>query len=121
MSIHTARPSSRDPATLTPAEIGRMMRALHTISAANHALLQATDEADLLRDICRVVVEENGYRLAWVSYAEHDEQKSIRPLAHCGFEDGWLATLKNTWADTERGQGPTGSAIERSLISSALG
>ena len=111
MSIDTAVPSSRNPATLTPSEIARMMRALRLISAANRALRQATDEAALLQEICRVVVEESGYRLAWVSYAERDEQKSIRPLAHAGSEDGWLATLKNTWADTERGQGPTGTAI----------
>jgi GAF domain-containing protein len=90
---------------------GRLIRALRTLRAVNRALLQASREADLLQEICRVVVEEGGYRLAWVSQAEHDAEKSIRPLAYAGFEEGWFATLHNTWADTERGRGPTGTAI----------
>jgi diguanylate cyclase (GGDEF)-like protein len=100
-------------ARTTPAngEIQRLMRALQTLSAANRALLQAVDESALLQEICRVVVEDSGYRLAWASYAEHDDAKSIRPVARAGFEAGWLNTLHSTWADTGRGRGPTGTAI----------
>ena len=31
--------------------------------------------------------------------------------AYSGFEQGYLETLRITWADTERGRGPTGTAI----------
>ena len=89
----------------------RLIRALRTMSAVNRALLQASSEGALLQEICRVVVEESGYRMAWISQAEHDADKSIHPVAHAGFEEGWLATLHNTWADIDRGRGPTGSAI----------
>lgn len=89
----------------------RLIRALRTLSAVNRALLQASSEAALLEEICRVAVEEGGYRMAWISQAEQDGKKSIRPVAHAGVEEGWLATLHNTWADTERGRGLVGTAI----------
>jgi len=49
--------------------------------------------------------------MAWVGYAENDEGKSVRPVAHAGFEEGYLQTASITWADTESGREPTGAAI----------
>jgi diguanylate cyclase (GGDEF)-like protein len=99
------------PSAQTDDELHRVRRALNTLRATNRALLRAADEASLLSEICRVVVEDSGYRFAWVGYAEQDEPKTVRPMAHAGFEDGYLATANITWADTERGRGPTGTAI----------
>src|SRR5208282_272550 len=65
----------------------------------------------LLQEICRVIVKEGGYRFAWVGFANHDEQKTVHPVAHAGYEEGYLEKLNLTWADTERGCGPTGMAI----------
>jgi PAS domain S-box-containing protein len=89
----------------------RLNRELRAISSCNQTLLRATDEQSLLEEICRIVCEEAGYRMAWVGYAEHDEAKSVRPMAWTGTEEGYLANLGLTWADTERGRGPTGTAI----------
>ena len=89
----------------------RLNRELRAISNCNQVLLRATDEQSLLEEICRIVCEEAGYRVAWVGYAEHDEAKSVRPVAWTGTEEGYLANLGITWADTERGRGPTGTAI----------
>ena len=44
--------------------------------------------------------------MAWVAYAEHDEAKSVRPVAWTGAEEGYLATVGITWADTELGAAP---------------
>jgi PAS domain S-box-containing protein len=89
----------------------RLNRELRAISNCNQSLLRATDEQSLLEEICRIVCEEAGYRIAWVAYAEHDEAKSVRPVAWAGNEEGYLAAAGITWADTERGRGPTGTAI----------
>src|SRR5271166_1051779 len=89
----------------------RLNRELRAISNCNQALLRATDEQSLLEEICRIVCEEAGYRMAWVSYAEHDEVKSVRPVAWTGAEEGYLASAGITWADTDRGRSPTGTAI----------
>jgi PAS domain S-box-containing protein len=52
-----------------------------------------------------------GYRLAWVGLAVPDQEKTVRPLAHYGVDDGYLENLALTYADVERGQGPFGVSM----------
>jgi signal transduction histidine kinase len=61
-------------------------------------------------------VEVGGYRLAWVGYAEPEEPKTVRPVAERGFDSGYLKAANITWADAERGHGPTGTAIRTGEI-----
>jgi PAS domain S-box-containing protein len=89
----------------------RAERALRTLSACNESLVRAADEQSLLQRICDLVVTVGGYRMAWVGYAEHDERKTVRAVAESGFEAGYLETVHITWAEDERGRGPTGTAI----------
>ncbi|MBI3223198.1 MAG: EAL domain-containing protein [Nitrosomonadales bacterium] len=95
----------------------RLNRALHLLSDCNMALVHAEDEYKLLAEICRLCVERGGYLMAWVGYAEHDEAKAVRPIAQFGYESGYLDGVNITWADTERGQGPTGTAIRTRVTS----
>jgi len=92
-------------------EIRRINRTLKTLSTCNQIIVRTQDEQDLLKKICQIIVEVGGYRLAWVGFAEHDVEKSIRPVAQAGYDDGYLQKLQLTWSDTVRGQGPTGIAI----------
>ncbi len=92
-------------------ELLRVNRALRTLSECNQALVRATDESELLNEVCRIIVEVGGYRLAWVGFAEHGEKKTVRPVAQAGHEDGYLDRVTLAWADTELGRGPTGTAI----------
>jgi PAS domain S-box-containing protein len=52
-----------------------------------------------------------GYRLAWIGFAEHDEGKTLRPVAHAGFDSGYIKAAQVSWGDNERGRGPGGTAI----------
>jgi len=94
-------------------------RALRALSESNQILVRATEEAKLLPEICRVIVEVGQYPLAWIGFAQQDEEKTVRPVAQAGFEEGYLDTVNITWADTERGRGPTGTAIRTGKISIA--
>ena len=89
----------------------RLNRTLTTISAANAALVRATTEKELLDDMCDVTVDTGGYRLAWIGFLEHDEAKTVRPVAWAGEHPEYVATANITWAEAARGQGPTGTAI----------
>lgn len=91
--------------------IAHANRTLRMLSETNQALIHITDESILLNEICRIAVEVGGYRMAWVGFAEHNEAKTVRPMAHAGFESGYIETLKITWADEDRGRGPSGTAI----------
>ncbi len=93
------------------AELQRMIRTERAIGHINQALLHATDESELLNEVCRIVVEDCGHAMMWIGMAEQDPDRSVRPVAHAGFESGYLDCLNITWADSERGQGPTGTAI----------
>ncbi|MGD0412027.1 MAG: PAS domain-containing protein [Verrucomicrobiota bacterium] len=93
------------------AELLKTNRALQLISLFNEELVRATDEKALLQAVCDLAVQRGGYRLAWVGFAEQDEAKSVRPVASSGLSDGYLDTGNITWAETERGGGPTGRAI----------
>ncbi|MFP5213928.1 MAG: GAF domain-containing protein, partial [Acidobacteriota bacterium] len=89
----------------------QLNRKLLAISECNQAVVRSTDERQLLEDICRIICEMGGYHMAWVGMAERDKDKSVRPVAWAGVEDGYLAGAAITWADAERGRGPTGTAI----------
>jgi PAS domain S-box-containing protein len=49
--------------------------------------------------------------MAWVGYREFNQEKTVRPVARAGYEDGYLEGANITWADTAWGRGPTGTAI----------
>jgi PAS domain S-box-containing protein len=89
----------------------RVNRTLRLLSDCNQIVIRATEERGLLHDVCRLVVGVGGYRLAWIGFAERDEGKTVRPVAQAGFEEGYLEMVTITWAEDERGQGPTGTAI----------
>jgi PAS domain S-box-containing protein len=86
-------------------------RVIQALSECNHAVIHVDDELELLRAICRIVVDVGGYRMAWVGYAEEDGDQTVTPIAKYGYEKAYLETVKVTWQDAERGKGPTGICI----------
>lgn len=91
----------------------RLNRELRAISNCNQTLLRASDEQSLVDEICRIVCEEAGYRMAWVGYAQEDEERTIRPVSWAGVEKGYLAAMRASWSDdNERRQRPAGIAIQ---------
>ncbi len=87
----------------------RLNRELRAISDCNQVLVRAEDEQTLLENICRIVCEKTDYRMAWVGYAEHDEARTVRPVARAGADMGYLEHSRFTWADTS--DEPGGAAI----------
>ena len=96
-------------------EIAGVNRALRMLSDTNQALIHITDEATLLNEVCQIIVEVGGYHMAWVSFSEQDEAETVRPAAHAEFDSGYIESANVTWADNERGRGPSGTAIRTGL------
>jgi PAS domain S-box-containing protein len=92
-------------------ELGRLNRALATLSKCDEALIHATDEPSLLTEICEIVIRTGGYRMAWVTYPGGKPDDPILPAAKAGFEEGYLEKIHLTWADAERGLGVIGAAM----------
>lgn len=102
---------TREEARGAEARLRRENRAHRALSRCNEVLVRARDEQSMLEEICRTVVEVAGYRLAWVGLARDDAERTVEPVASAGLDAGYLASAHISWADDERGHGPTGTAI----------
>jgi PAS domain S-box-containing protein len=92
-------------------EMVRVNRALKMTSGCNEVLIRATDEQQLLADICALVVDTGGYSMAWVGFALPDERRTVQPVASSG-ACGFLSIAPITWADRDPGgRGGAGQTI----------
>jgi PAS domain S-box-containing protein len=92
-------------------KLDRLNRALAALGKSSQAMMRAENEEEYLGEVCDIIVKECGYKMTWIGFADNNRDKTVTPVANAGFEEGYLETLNLTWADTERGRGPTGTAI----------
>lgn len=64
-------------------DLDRTSRALKAIRATNRALIRSNSEQELMESICNILVETDGYRLAWVGTVDADTGLTIK--AQSGF------------------------------------
>jgi PAS domain S-box-containing protein len=100
----------------TDQELRKYNRMLKALSKSSQAMTKVKNEDQYLQEVCRIVVEDCGHALVWVGFAENDEARTVRPAASAGFEGGYLENLNITWDETDRGQGPTGTAIRTGKV-----
>lgn len=86
--------------TLAETALRRTNRALKTLTGCNGVLVHATDEGQLLAEMCRIIVETGGYRRAWIGLWD-DAGHTLRPLGGAG----------SPWADHDLGRGPLGEVV----------
>jgi diguanylate cyclase (GGDEF)-like protein/PAS domain S-box-containing protein len=91
-----------------------LTRVLRTLSAGNTALVGAPDEASLLAGVCRAIVDQGGFPLAWVGYRHYDDAKTVEVMASAGLMPNLPEGARVTWGDDDYGQGVVGKAIRTS-------
>jgi HD-GYP domain-containing protein (c-di-GMP phosphodiesterase class II) len=92
-------------------ELQRVNRALSTVSACHKVLVRSKEKSELFQQICQAIVDTGGYRMAWAGVAREDNELSVKPLGSAGFLDGYLESVKISWAKNKNGQCPAGSAV----------
>lgn len=97
-------------------ELSKLNRTLKALGRSSQAMLHAGSENEYLKEVCRIVVEDCGYSMVWIGFADNNEGQTVTPAVFSGFEEGYLQSLNITWADTERGRGPTGTAIRTGKV-----
>ena len=100
----------------TEEKLYRLNRMVEALASSSRALVRAADEAAYLQEVCRIIVEDCGFKMVFIGFAQDDDAKSIHPASYAGFEEGYLETLNLTWADTERGRGAVGTAIRTGKV-----
>jgi PAS domain S-box-containing protein len=92
-------------------ELLRLNRTLNAHNKSSHVMLQAKDEFSYLNSICKIIIQDCGYTMVWVGYAQNDEKKTVSPVAFYGMDKGYIDQMNISWDDSDRGRGPTGTAI----------
>jgi PAS domain S-box-containing protein len=83
---------------------------LRTVASVNENLIRTRDEKELMASVCRILVEESHFRMAWIGLIEADGIH-VRPAAEAGFDESYLAKADIRCDESPAGRGPTGTAI----------
>jgi PAS domain S-box-containing protein len=91
-------------------QIRKLNRMLQVISQANETLVRVTDEGELMQQVCQILVDVGGYRLAWIGLAGTDLDRAVTPMAVAGFDEGYVAGLTIPRLGSESDNDPGGTA-----------
>ena len=102
---------------------------LLALADASNVVLTTTTTYDV---ICDIAVRNFGLKMAWLGLIKEPPihppllrgelkggvplskggYRGVKPVAHAGFEEGYLSSVKITYDDSPTGMGPTGMAIK---------
>lgn len=91
-------------------EIERLNRVYATLSAINAAIARAGSREELFQEICRVTVEQAGFKAVWIGLCDPVAQ-AVRIVGRAGVSQQYLDALRVYADDRPEGQGPAGTCI----------
>ena len=96
-------------------------RLLSILSSTNRAVIRLHDRQALLKEACRIAVEEGKFLMAWIGIVD-PLTHSVHPVAACGYEEGYLSNLSISIDNVPQGMGLTGASIreQRTIISNDI-
>jgi PAS domain S-box-containing protein len=80
------------------------------LSQINQAIVRVKDLETLVAEICRISVDVGRFRMSWVGLLD-PESGTLRPVAHAGHDDGFLALAGISNGSDANGRGPAGTAL----------
>ena len=93
--------------------LSRLNRLYVVLVKVNEAIARTRDPEDLYESVCRIVVEQGSFLMAWIGLVD-PANRSIRPTASFGDVGGYLDSLSISAEDVPEGRGPTGTAVRES-------
>jgi len=94
--------------------IGQLNRLYSVLSQAGRAIVHARTSNELFQEICRVIVEQGRFQMAWVGMVEAGTEL-VKPIASCPREPEYLSGMDTTVDGRQpAGHGPMGTAIRES-------
>ena len=97
--------------------LDRHNRLLRSVAAGSAILVTERSEQGMMSAICRILVEQGRYRMAWIGRVG-PEGARVLPVASAGARTDYLATVDIRCDDSPLAAGPTGTAIRtnRSVV-----
>ncbi len=90
--------------------VSRLSQLYAALSQVNQAIVRLPTRHELLQKICRVLVEQGGYNMAWIGWYEPSSQRIV-PVADWGDASDYIRRIKIYGDDRPEGRGPTGLAF----------
>lgn len=91
-------------------ELTRLNRLYAALSALNRSIIQGTERVELFSNVCRALVVEGGFGMAWIG-GEAPGSNKLVSQASWGTGVEYLSEIQVLTDDTEEGQGPGGRAF----------
>jgi PAS domain S-box-containing protein len=91
-------------------EIAQLSRLYAALTKINQAIIWLPNQEQLFSSLCRILVEEGGFKMAWVGWNDPETNQLI-PAAVCGDDNNYLSTIKVYSDDRPEGRGPSGLAF----------
>ena len=88
--------------------IAMLDRAKTILAGVDRAIVHLADQPSLLNEICRIAVDQGGFKLAWVGFIAPDG--SVKPAAQAG-RTQYLKGIRVVTQDEPEGRGAVGTAI----------
>ncbi|MBI5102111.1 MAG: GAF domain-containing protein [Nitrospirae bacterium] len=92
------------------ASLVRLNRLYSLRNRLNKAIARMSDVTQLYEEVCRITVESDFFRMAWIGIADPETHK-VNPVAKWGDTGGYLDNLTIVAADVPEGRGPTARSI----------
>ncbi len=92
------------------AELRRLNRLYAALTQINQTIVRLPSREELFQQICRIFVEQAGFRMAWIGWHDPDSRRLL-PVAACGDADRYLTSIAVYADDRPEGRGPTGRAF----------
>ncbi len=91
-------------------ELDRLTRLYAALSHINQSIVWTTAREELFQKVCRILVEQGGFHMAWIGW-HNPETQQIAPVAAWGDEDNYSRNIRVYADDRLEGRGPTGRAF----------
>ncbi|MDD1699876.1 MAG: PAS domain S-box protein [Methanoregula sp.] len=91
-------------------KIARLNRIDSVLRRINEAEVDIHDRMQLMQEVCKIMVKEGGFLLAWVGF-ENPETRRVRSIVASGAVDDFFVMIRTASDDIVNGQGPTVNAI----------
>ncbi len=92
--------------------IARLSRIQAVLSGINSTIVRVRDRRELLREACRIAVQQGGFKMVWIGLVKPGDLKAT-PLVWDGLEQGYLTEMALELADQTEDPGPVGKALQQ--------
>ena len=107
--VHDGQRREAERSRAQEVQLARLNRLHRALSRVAGAVASATDRPSLTERVCRILVEDGGFAVAWIGRAEAGG--AIVAEARHGEDGGYVEGLRLRHDDTPEGRGPAGVAV----------